>query len=322
MSSNSQSAFLSSSFTSVTLAIKLNSLPLSLSYLALSSTYEGGIRVYKGEVQLCDREAEIVKICEALKDFQVFVNAGLSSGVHVLPSNAQLMSDAQVMAKLSLEKINTDSFFSIEPIDIKDLVSFKREEIRRKEGFALDLPFLLIDLRGGCSIYLKDKETTSLISSQPLGETFLKSSLLRIYKNQAPLDPRAIIEKAWIEGDSREIDLSVGDIYGEKVDFMLAPSVIASSLAKADESSRPEDFLKAAMNLVSINTGIITSKLVLNNQVQNILVLRDLLVSDESCLTISSIAYRFLMTSETCFDLRMNFFRNIDEFAIWALNSL
>ena len=322
MSSSSQFAFLSSSFTSVSLALRLSSLPPPLSYLALSSTYEGGVCVYRAEVRLCDREAEIVRICEALKDFRVFVNAALSSGVLALPANAQVVSDAQVMAKLAPEKVGADCFFSIEPIDIKDLVFFKREEIQRREGFALDLPFLLIDLRGGCSIYLKDKDSTSLLSSQPLGETFLKSSLQRIYRDQSPLDPRAIIEKAWIEGDSREIDLSVGDIYGEKVDFMLAPSVIASSLAKADESSRPEDFLKAAMNLVSINTGIITSKLVLNNPVQHILVLRDFLVSDESCLTISSIASRFLMTPETCFDLRMNFFRNTDGFAVWALNSL
>lgn len=322
MSLNSQIAFLSSSFTTLTLAIRLDSLPPSLSFLRLSSSQKEGIFIYRGEIELCDRDAEVAKVCEALKDFRIFVNAGLSSAVHGLPANAQLIPDAQLIARLSPEKLESGLLFSIQPIDIKDLVSFPREDIERRTEFDLGLPFLLVDLRGGCAIYLKEKDSTSLISSQPLGETFLKSTLLRLYKDQPGLDPRAIAEQAWVKGDSKEIDLSVGDIYGDKVDFMLAPSVIASSLAKADEFSRPEDFLKAAMNLVSINTGIFTSKLVLNNQVQHVLIIRDLLESDESCLTISSIASRFLQTPDSSFDLRMNFFRAVDDFAGWALASL
>lgn len=69
-------------------------------------------------------------------------------------------------------------------------------------------------------------------------------------------DPKAVLFNALLTGKTAPVDLTVGDIYGPKCDF-LPLQLIASTLGKAGPDAQPPDFLKSYSFLLLSNIGLV-----------------------------------------------------------------
>ena len=73
--------------------------------------------------------------------------------------------------------------------------------------------------------------------------------------------PKETIISALQNGDPSKVDLTVGDIYGLKCDF-LPLQLIASTLGKAKSDAHPVDFLKSYSFLLLSNIALVLRQIV------------------------------------------------------------
>lgn len=95
-----------------------------------------------------------------------------------------------------------------------------------------------------------------------MGEIFILSTLKILnQKKESSVEPKEFIKQAAIKGDLYNVDMTVGDIYGNKCDF-LPIKLIASSLGKASQKSNDFDVLKSFIFLILSNVAFTARQIV------------------------------------------------------------
>ena len=94
------------------------------------------------------------------------------------------------------------------------------------------------------------------------------------------------VMKAIKVGDNRNVDMTVGDIYGESIDSILSKSIIASSFGKVgkeikSEEIKKEDIVRALFTMFAINSSQLTFLFSEIEKLDNIVVVSSHLVNDE-----------------------------------------
>ena len=139
-------------------------------------------------------------------------------------------------------------------------------------------PYILVNLRSGASFIRvdgKDKFKRCIGTSIGAG-TFVGMSKL-LMKTSDPT--KALM--AGLKGDSRNIDMSVGDIYGKSYSKIGLPAeVIASSFGKIKDYTpeeidnlRKEDISVSLLNMVLFNTLTIANLVAQIEKIDNIMVI-------------------------------------------------
>lgn len=133
-------------------------------------------------------------------------------------------------------------------------------------------PYLLINLRSGASFIRVDSKTEY---KRVIGTSIGAGTFVGISKLLDPQNDLTLSLLSALSGDSRNIDMSVGDIYGKDYDKLGLPAeVIASSFGKVINHTPEEidelnksDILLSLMNMVMYNTLSIAN---LVAQIENI----------------------------------------------------
>lgn len=129
-------------------------------------------------------------------------------------------------------------------------------------------PYLLVNVRSGATFTRVDSKTEhKRITGSVIGSN-LFMGVLRIINRFS--DPKEALNGA-VEGDSTDVDMSVGDIYGgEYKGLNLPQNMIASSFGKLQKVDDPlgpnsnikgNDIAKSLLTMVSVNT-LIMSKMI------------------------------------------------------------
>lgn len=139
-------------------------------------------------------------------------------------------------------------------------------------------PYLLVNLRSGASFIRVDSPTQykRVIGTSIGAGTFVGISKLLWEGNDLT---SALF--AGLKGDSRNIDMSVGDIYGSNYDKIGLPAeVIASSFGKIKDKSaeeikqlKKEDISLSILNMIIFNTINIASLVARIEKIDNVVVI-------------------------------------------------
>eukprot|EP01016_Furgasonia_blochmanni_P044034 TRINITY_DN6075_c0_g1_i3.p1 TRINITY_DN6075_c0_g1~~TRINITY_DN6075_c0_g1_i3.p1 ORF type:complete len:258 (+),score=38.05 TRINITY_DN6075_c0_g1_i3:505-1278(+) len=131
-------------------------------------------------------------------------------------------------------------------------------------------PYLAVNIKSGVSYYHVDGPLSfKRVSGSPLGETTFMSmiSLMTDFKS---LDEA--IDFAFKDGDSRKVDMTVGDIYGgDYSNIGLSKDALASSFGKMKDTSIKEytdaDSVKSLLVMMTLNIGQLA---LLNSSIENV----------------------------------------------------
>jgi type II pantothenate kinase len=176
----------------------------------------------------------------------------------------QYTTSSNIKALEFLASNRPQSFFSFVPngeVQLKKVGKLKFPTARVIEGLSKPLlPCLLVNLRSGISVYkvTTKHEYTRVGGSSIGGSTFW--ALMKLMTDYT--DPAQAISEA-VEGDTTDVDMSVGDIYGgDYPSIGLSGSMLASSCAKM-RNKRPQemnrkDISKSLLTLFAFNVSQIT----------------------------------------------------------------
>eukprot|EP00343_Euplotes_focardii_P000190 CAMPEP_0205801722 /NCGR_PEP_ID=MMETSP0205-20121125/3807_1 /ASSEMBLY_ACC=CAM_ASM_000278 /TAXON_ID=36767 /ORGANISM="Euplotes focardii, Strain TN1" /LENGTH=178 /DNA_ID=CAMNT_0053066947 /DNA_START=729 /DNA_END=1262 /DNA_ORIENTATION=- len=139
-------------------------------------------------------------------------------------------------------------------------------------------PYILVNLRSGANFIRVDSKTEfkRCIGTSIGAGTFVGISKL-LFKTSDPT--KALM--AGLKGDSRNIDMSVGDIYGTSYDKIGLPAeVIASSFGKIKDYTKEEiqalkkeDISISLLNMVLFNTLTIANLVAQIEKINNVVVI-------------------------------------------------
>ena len=159
---------------------------------------------------------------------------------------------------------SNDCFYSLPHKDFKNIYELGeiKSDPREQVYFSIKenlYPYLLVNLRSGASFIRVDSKTDykRVIGTSIGAGTFIGISKLLWEGNDLT---KALF--AGLKGDSRNIDMSVGDIYGTSYSKIGLPAeVIASSFGKIKDDSpeeiaelKKEDVSLSLLNMVIFNT--------------------------------------------------------------------
>ncbi len=125
-------------------------------------------------------------------------------------------------------------------------------------------PYLLINIRSGANFIRVDgPEEYSRVSGTALGASTFVGILKLLYNIDDPTE----MLFGCIEGKSAEVDMSVGDIYGDCTETLgLPPGLIASSFGKLKDMSqeevkelRPADVSRSLITMILFNTLLLAN---------------------------------------------------------------
>jgi pantothenate kinase len=135
-------------------------------------------------------------------------------------------------------------------------------------------PYLLVNLRSGTSYYRVDSATESRrIVGSPIGSNVFMG-ILRLLGGFN--DPTEAVTGA-ISGDSSNIDLSVGDIYGGSYGKLgLPPAMIASSFGKLKtpeslKNADKNDISRSLLTMVSVNALSLCRMIMQLEKIKNVI---------------------------------------------------
>lgn len=97
------------------------------------------------------------------------------------------------------------------------------------------------------------------ISEVAFGEAELFALLKLTFPEKK--DIRFLINEILEKGDSKKVDMTVGDIYGEKCDF-LPVSLLASTLANVNNNSDKYDMMKSLLLVFASGIPMTVKKIV------------------------------------------------------------
>lgn len=178
---------------------------------------------------------------------------------------------------------SNDCFYNLPNKDIKNIYELGYIKSDPKEQIYFSMkdcfyPYLLVNLRSGASfLRVNSKSDFKRVIGTSIGAgTFVGISKL-LYKANDPA--KALF--AGLKGDSRNIDMSVGDIYGKSYSKIGLPAeVIASSFGKIKDYSpeeikdlKKEDVSLSLLNMVMFNTLTIANLVAQIEKIKNIVVI-------------------------------------------------
>ncbi|CAI2369317.1 unnamed protein product [Moneuplotes crassus] len=178
---------------------------------------------------------------------------------------------------------SNDCFYSLPYKDIKNIYELGKVKSDPNEQVYFSIkenfyPYLLVNLRSGASfIRVDSKDAYRRCIGTSIGAgTFI--GITKLLYNAS--NPTKSILKG-LKGDSRNIDMSVGDIYGKSYGKIGLPAeVIASSFGKIKDYSEeeinalnPEDVSLSLLNMIMFNTLTIANLTAQIEGIKNIVVI-------------------------------------------------
>lgn len=178
---------------------------------------------------------------------------------------------------------SNDCFYSLPHKDIRNIYELGNIKSDPKEQVYYSVkenfyPYLLVNLRSGASFIRVDSKTEY---KRVIGTSIGAGTFVGISKMLWKSDDLTKSLFAGLKGDSRNIDMSVGDIYGKAYDKIgLPPEVIASSFGKVKDKTPEEikeinkgDVSLSLVNMIIFNTLTIASLVAQIENIQNIVLI-------------------------------------------------
>ncbi|KRX02912.1 hypothetical protein PPERSA_13166 [Pseudocohnilembus persalinus] len=207
-------------------------------------------------------EEESAKIQEKINEFfgnqvkielkyQKIVNSLVQSLDKILGMNQIIYNFQDIMDPIELGKKKNQSELLL-----------KKQFVGQGE---IKYPYILVNLRGGVSFYQVNNATEfNRLQGSIIGESMLEG-LINLFDNEDNQHISDIITESIENGDNKNVDLTVEDIYGENTEQLGLPKdLLASSmgkLAKFGENRKYDklDIVRSLVQQFCINLGQLTA---------------------------------------------------------------